>query len=279
MAGKDFAAALRQHKVLGLELLDLRDAIVGKWAADLDAALATEARDMIAAEGLQTFCLSTDLLFGNIEDEAAFKAKYEIEIEKILIAATILQPKVLRLNAGRMPSRRKDGNTIELLRDRHPWLIGLYRDAIDRIGEIGVFPLIENEAFDCFLSLPEEFIDFFALIDRKDAVGLTWDVQNQWASGVFPTMAVYEALKPLIRYYHVKGGQKADDSDRLAWNAALEEADWDVVGITGRVVADGVSPVICLNPPQHGQPKPGCDYDDVTRRDLEFLRRSVPGLM
>jgi hypothetical protein len=44
-----------------------------------------------------------------------------------------------------------------------------------------------------------------------------------------------------------------------------------VTEITRRVIADGVSPVICLNP-SHGRPRPGVDAGDVTERDLQYVR-------
>ena len=67
-------------------------------------------------------------------------------------------------------------------------------------------------------------------------------------------------------------------SDQLADNVALEDSDWAVAEITRRVVADGVSPVICLNPPQHGAEREGYDYDSLPERDARFLRDSVPGI-
>jgi hypothetical protein len=35
--------------------------------------------------------------------------------------------------------------------------------------------------------------------------------------------------------------------------------------------------VICLNP-SHGAPKPGYDYTDVVKRDIDFLRKNVEGI-
>jgi hypothetical protein len=59
---------------------------------------------------------------------------------------------------------------------------------------------------------------------------------------------------------------------------ALQDASWPVAEITSAVVEDGVSPVICLNQPQHGAPKDGYDYDGIVERDLAFLRSTVAGL-
>ena len=58
----------------------------------------------------------------------------------------------------------------------------------------------------------------------------------------------------------------------LQWRSALEDASWPVTEILSEVLADGASPILCLNP-SHGQPKPGYDYSNVTKRDIDFLRR------
>jgi hypothetical protein len=55
----------------------------------------------------------------------------------------------------------------------------------------------------------------------------------------------------------------------------LEDASWPVVEITQQVVMDGVAPVICLNG-SHGEAKAGYDYNNMTKRDLDFIRRAIP---
>jgi len=129
------------------------------------------------------------------------------------------------------------------------------------------------------LSAPSEFL-------------FTWDIVNAWKMGTYPTVEVYEALRPLLGYVHVKGGQAAaDDPAKLKWKVGLDEASWPVREVIQAVVDDGVSPVICLNP-AHGEWKTDYDYGDgstattpfrkrnlapVTGRDIDFLRRNVEG--
>jgi sugar phosphate isomerase/epimerase len=279
MAGADFEAALSVHKEWNLEWLDLRDGIYGHWLATLDLDAAKRARQAIAKSGLKVYCLSTTTFFDEIEKgEEHFRDKYLGKLGHLIELGEIFQPKVMRIIAALLPTRRPEEDSVAVIESKYPWIFAVYREAIDRITDAGLRVTIENEAFKCMLSRPEEFIHFFAKLDRSDSVGLTWDVQNQWATGVFPTLEVYETLKPLIQYYHVKGGQCEGDSNTLRWNVALEHADWPVVEITSRVVADGVSPVICINPPGHGIPKPGYDYDKITKQDIDFLRRNVPGI-
>ena len=93
--------------------------------------------------------------------------------------------------------------------------------------------------------------------------------------GVYPSLDVYNKLRDLIGYYHLKGGQQGDESGKLRWRSSLEDASWPVVEITKQVVADGVSPVICLNP-SHGAAKEGYDYSNITKRDLDFIRGAIP---
>jgi len=126
------------------------------------------------------------------------------------------------------------------------------------------------------LSTPTEILDFFASLDRPAKVCLTWDVQNLWQMGTYPTMAVYDQLKNLIGYYHLKGGQQKADNTVLHWRSSLADASWPVVEITRQVVVDGVSPVICLNP-SHGKIKPGYDYENIVQRNLDFICRKILG--
>ena len=74
---------------------------------------------------------------------------------------------------------------------------------------------------------------------------------------------------------HLKGGQSDRPGGAPKWSSSLADASWPVLDVVRAVVADGVSPVICLNP-SHGERKPGYDYTDVVARDVDFLRRNIP---
>lgn len=280
MANEDFEESLRIHREWGLEWMDIRDAVYGHWVKDLDVETARKARDKIDEAGLEVYCLSTSVFFAEIEKgEEFFRQEHLSKVDHIISLAEVLRPKVTRLIAAQMPSREEGQSAMDLIEGTHPWVIDVYREAIDKMTGAGLEVTIENEAFRCFLSRLDDFPRFFDALDRKGSVALTWDVQNHWATGVFPTMQVYEQLRPLIHYYHVKGGQ--DDGTparRLKWNVALEDADWPVVELTQAVVNDGVSPVICLNPAQHGEQKPDYDYNNIVKRDLDFLRTNVEGV-
>lgn len=279
MADADFERSLEIHKQWGLKWLDLRDGIYGNWVANVDLESARRARDAINRSELDVFCMSTSTFFEEIEKgEALFREKHLGKLGHLIELGKIFQPKVMRIIAAQLPSRQAGEDAIELIDSKHRWVFDVYREAIDRIVDAGLRPTIENEAFKCMMSGPGEIVAFFDRLDRKDSVDFTWDVQNQWATGVFPTLEVYEQLKPLIRYYHVKGGQMEGGDQKLRWNVALEDADWPVVEITSKVVADGVSPVICINPAQHGENKPGYDYSNIVKRDIDFLRNNVPGV-
>ncbi|HEU4808629.1 MAG TPA: TIM barrel protein [Homoserinimonas sp.] len=279
MAAADFEEALQIHKEWGIEWLDLRDEIYGNWVKALDVPTAQRAKDAIDAAGLKVFCLSTSIFFADIaKGEQEFREVHLEKLKEIIEVAKVLQPTVVRIIAAQLPELEPGTRSMPVIKEKYPWLVEVYREALQLIADAGLTPTIENEAFRCFLSLPEDFIEFFEWIDRPDIAHLTWDVQNQWATGVFPTLEVYETLKPLIHYYHVKGGQTDGTSDRLVWNVALEDASWPVAEITQAVVNDGVSPVICLNPAQHGEQKPDYNYDGIVKRDVDFLRNAVKGI-
>jgi sugar phosphate isomerase/epimerase len=113
---------------------------------------------------------------------------------------------------------------------------------------------------------------FFERLDRARRVVFTWDVQNFWQMGTFPSLDVYRRLKEKIGYYHVKGGRAEPGRRSLVWRSTLQDASWPVLEITRAVCDDGVSPVICLNP-SHGKPNEQFPMEKATEIDLAFLRR------
>lgn len=276
MAGSDFAAALAAHRAWGIRTLDLKGGIFGKSLLDLTDAEAADAGRLIREYGMTVYCLSTTLFHPEVElGEEAFRRAQLAGVARAIALAHVLQPRVIRLLAAQTRQRPVLSDSIAYLRRAHPWVIPLYREAVDLITAAGFHTTIENEVGACILATPREVTDFFAALDRPETAHFTWDVQNFWECGTFPTLDAYARLKPLIGYYHVKGGQTGDDGRALQWCSALEDASWPVVEITRQVVSDGVSPVICLNP-SHGRRKPDYSYADMVGRDLAFLRRAIP---
>jgi len=254
----------------------LKDAIFGKGIVDLTEDEAKRAAKLINGRNLSVYCFSTGLFHGDIESrEEKFREDYLTKIEHVIEIAQILQPQMIRLLAAQTSRRENVENSIEYICSNHPWLIPLYGEAIDIIYSSSFKATIENETGNCIFSNPEEIIAFFEQLDRQEKVCFTWDVQNLWQMGTYPTMEVYKKLKNLIGYYHLKGGQQDDESNQLRWRSTLKDASWPVVEITRQVVADGVSPVICLNS-SHGKTKEGYDYSDITKRDLDFIREMIP---
>ena len=281
MASKDFDRSLALHREWGLKWLDLRDSIYGDTVGDLDEDKALRVRDAIDAAGLEVYCLSTTLLHEDLaKGEEHFRTHHIDRIAAMAPAVRILRPKFFRLLAARLPEGPKGEPALATFERDYKWVVPLYREAVDRAAELGAPVTIENEARDCMLATSRDMVDFFEALDRSDSVGFTWDIQNQWTCGSFPSIEDYRRLKPLLQYVHVKGGQYSDPTTReLAFKSSLEEASWPVAEIVQQVVDDGVSPVLCINPSK-GKLKPEYDYDygDVTRLDIEFLRREIKGI-
>lgn len=277
MGGTDFTRSLERHRAWGMRWVDLKDALYGKDLKDLTVEDAQRIADALREYDLRVYCMSTVLLGGDAS-KPDFGADDLADLDHILRLADVLKPRFVRLLAAQYPGGRVHDNAVEHLMSTGADAISTYQSAIDRIANAGYATTIENEAWECLVSTTEEFRSFFQALDRAGKVTLTWDAQNQWATGVMPTVPVYEDLKDLIGYYHVKGG-RSDGGRTLDWNVALEEATWPVLEVTQRIVDDGVSPVICLNPPSHGKPMDGYEYgESVTVRDLAFLRRAVQGI-
>jgi hypothetical protein len=114
---------------------------------------------------------------------------------------------------------------------------------------------------------------FFAELGPDPGLSYTWDVQNMWQCGTFPSLEVYAAVKPYLNYLHLKGGLAEGPERKLRWAAPLEQASWPVLAIVRRAIADRASPVICLNP-SHGERRPGAAGPSDVERDIAFLRRN-----
>lgn len=276
MVGRDFEQALDTHVSWGIKLVDLRDAIFGKNIIGLTEEEAERAAALIHERELSVYCLSTGFFHGDIElGEERFREDYLEKIDHVVSLAKILKPRMIRLLAARTSKRGDTEDSVEYIRANHPWLIPLYAEAIDGIYDSGFRVTIENEVGNCIFSSPEEILGFFEELDRPERACFTWDVQNLWQMGTYPTMDVYSKLKGLIGYYHLKGGQQADGSTELRWRSALADASWPVVEITRQVVMDGATEVICLNS-SHGKAKEGYDYSNIVKRDLDFIRSAIP---
>ena len=278
MAGRDLPAALDRHVEWGLEVLDLKDCLFGKAVMDLTDEDAGRAANMVERRGLSVWCMSTHLFCDDVErGELHFAAQHAGRVERAVELARILRPALVRLLAAGGERRCMYDDCVEYLAAEHPWLIPMYAQAIDRLHAAGFQATIENEVGPCILRTPADVTALFAELGRREKVCFTYDVQNLWQMGTFPTMHVYEQLRGLIGYLHLKGGQCDDgDSERtLRWRSSLAEASWPVAEITRRAVADGVCPVVCLNP-SHGRPRQEGKWEDFTKDDLNFIRESVP---
>ena len=276
MGGAEFPSALDTHVQWGVGLLDLKDCIFGKGIADLDGRELHDAKRLIDQRGLQTYCLSSVLFVGEVEQgEEFFTREYLGRLPRLIEIATVLRPRFIRLLAAQTARRGDFTDSTDYLRRSHPWVFDVYGRAIDLIHAAGFEATIENETHRCIWARPAEIVSFFNELARPQAVKLTWDIQNLWQCGTFPSLDVYRQLRPLIAFIHVKGGQGETPGGPLKWSSSLEDASWPVAEIIKEVAADGVSPVICLNP-SHGSPRPGVDYSNVFKGDIDFLRLAIP---
>ena len=280
MAGSDFESALDQHLAWGLRLLDLKDAIYGKTVDALLPAEAERAAQAIAARGLSVDTLSTGIFYGDIEaGEAAFRARFDEKLARILDSAPLLQPKKVRLLSASSSNRAAFSNCADYIRQQHPWVLPVYRAAIDQLHEAGFQIVIENEVHNSIFAQPQEILDFFQALDCGDKVGFTWDIANLWQEGTFPTLDVYAQLKPLIVMVHVKGGRdSATPGETRRWASSLAQASWPVFDLINAVIADGVSPVICLNGSHGAQNADYSHRPDDYYRDIRFLRQHFKGI-
>ena len=275
MAGGDFETAARRHAELGLQWLDLKDGLWGQTINDLSLDNARRAAAIARAHGLGVFCLSTAICDSELNvGEAAFRARHLPTLDHVLKVADVLEPRYIRLISARLNPFPTTESTLAVVERDHPWTYGVYREMVDRIAGSGRRVIIENETGNIIFNRPEAILRFFNRLERPGKAQYTWDVQNLWQTGVFPTLDVYHQLKPIIGCIHLKGGRTGGAGQALVYASSLEEASWPVVDIMRVAVADRVAPFICLNP-SHGKKPPGFDVWDVAQRDVAFLRKNV----
>lgn len=277
MAGADFELAARRHAELGLKWLDLKDGLWGETINDLRLDNAQRVIEIARAHGLKVHCLSSSVGYSNLADgEDAFREKHLPTLEHVLRVANILQPQVVRLlGATLLPQSPAESvmprSAMPRVEHEFPWVFTAYRQMIERVRDAGFAVGIENEVHGCILATPGDVWRFFERVGGS--AYFIYDVQNLWQMGTFPSLEVYRQLRPIMGGLHLKGG-RSEDGRTLKWAADLEEASWPVVDIVRAAVADGVAPVVCLNP-SHGQKQEGYDVWDVAQRDVAFLRREI----
>lgn len=271
-ASPDFELAVERHVALGLQWLDLKDAIWGETINDISLQNAERVLEIARAHRLGIWSFSTALCSSNIEEgETAFRRRHFARLDHILKLAEVLQPQSIRLVSANVYPLPQNEPVIAYVERRHPWIFAVYSEMVDRIVASGRRCLIENEFG--ILDRVESVLRFFERLRHRGRAYFTWDVQNLWQTGVFPTLEVYRQLKPLMGCIHLKGG-RSEDGNTLVWASALEDASWPVTDIIRAVVADGVVPVICLNP-SHGVRARGYSDWRVVQQDVSFLRREV----
>lgn len=270
-------AIVAQAAAWGLTTIDLKT-VSGRNIAELSDPEVAELGGTLRQARMSVEAFSTGLFKLDVEaGEGAFAA-HLAQLDRVLTIAGRLAPCKVRLLAAETRHRAQLEDSIAMIVAEHPWLHALYGEAVDRIHAAGFEAVIENETGGCIFSTAHEVTAFFAALGRPERVRFTWDVQNLWEMGTFPSLAVYHSLRPVIGYYHVKGGRAEPGSPALVWRSPLETASWPVVEITRAVLADRVSPVICLNP-SHGRTAPGEVRTDDTLRDLTFLRSRFPAFV
>jgi sugar phosphate isomerase/epimerase len=274
MTGTDPEAAMDVHRACGLDNLDLKDAWFGKPVELWTTNEATRVAVAAAQRGLRIASLSSSLGRSEVDGGASAYRSDLAALDNLLMIVRILKPERIRLIAPSLAGRKSVPDaTIEILA-HHPWLFPCLRAVVDRLHASGAEVVFENESPGTVFGNPTEVLGFFAALDRP-ATRMIWDVGNWWHFGCsrFPTIADAQALLPVVGVLHLKGGIAEHPGGTLRWAGQLAETSWDVPGIVRTILAGGLCPVICLNPP-HGATRHGVRYD--YRADLAYLRSTFP---
>jgi sugar phosphate isomerase/epimerase len=284
--GTNTEAAVSRLSSLGINELDLKGDVFGRQIEDLDEPRRERLAELVDRTGARVHCFSSSLGSEDVGTvgERAYRERLERGVVNLLETLDYVRPRLVRLLGCGAAGRASD--PLETLDKSAPWIYDAYREAIGALAGARVGVTIENEP-ESILSEPAAVPAFFNRLDLPDEVGFTWDVQNMWAAGTFPTIAVYEQLQPLIDYVHLKGGRGSPAAPRtLVYRAPLEDAAWPVAELVGRVLLDGVSPVLCINPsggatPESysygGEDRPGMWAAEAIA-DVDYLRRTFKSI-
>lgn len=275
MADTDFEKSLIQQSKWGIKALDIKNRIFGKELIDLTDDEANRAAELIKKYNMYVYCFSSVLFFAKVEiGEEEFRKVSLDKLDRLLEIAKIIKPKVIRLLCARAQKRQEYKNIISYLKENTPWLFDLYRDAIDKIRAAGFEATIENETGNSIFSSPDEILDFFKELNYNEKVTFTYDIQNLWELGRFPTAEDYKKLAKITSYLHLKGGRSEIGTDELVCKSSLEEASWPVKDIVSLAIKDNAIKYFCLNPP-HGKKAPEeFNIKENTQKDIEFLRNN-----
>jgi sugar phosphate isomerase/epimerase len=252
MMDRDLEVAAAQLGNLNITHLDLKNYVYDRAIDDLDDERRERLATLLERTGMSVYCFSSTLGHRNTTQMAEREFRQELAngIANMVETARWVRPAKVRLLSCWFDERRDYADATAYLDEHASWVYDAYRDAIDQIEAAGLAATIENEP-NTILSNPQETVAVFARLDRPKA-SFTWDVQNMWQSGTFPSQEAYRTLQPVMDYLHLKGGRASPDAPRdLVYRAPLDQASWPVREIVAAVLADDASPVICLNP-SHG---------------------------
>jgi len=285
MMDQDLECAIAALTELGIRHLDLKTHVFGRSIEDLDAERRQQLAALLERTNTEVYCFSSVLGHQNVARvaEREFRQTLEQGVSNLLQTAAYVRPTVVRLLGCYFDNRQDwtDGN--DYLERHAAWVYPVYREAIEQVAEAGLLVTLENEPNSIF-SGPGETCGFFERLDLGEKARFTWDIQNMWESGVYPTLDVYHELRNITNYVHLKGGRSVSATPQIMrYRSPLDEASWPVTEIVSQVLADGISPVLCLNA-SHGSPPPdyslGSLWDTAelvpaeARRDVAFLRRT-----
>jgi sugar phosphate isomerase/epimerase len=278
--GKDLEKVAHELPEIGLSLLDLKRHVFGHAIEEMDDTARDKLAVLMDQSDIEIFSFSSTCGYQNVSttSERDFRDHLTRGVDNMLETLSIVRPRMVRLLACSFDDREAWDESNAYLEQHAPWVYDAYDDAIERIAEAGVAVTIENEP-NTILSNPQETVGFFDRLRTRDRVGFTWDIQNMWQSGSYPTVEAYQVLRPVINYVHTKGGQGAhEDPELLTFRSPLETATWPVREILGEILEHDSNSVICINT-SHGKVPAGApplERADRGRmealRDIAFLR-------
>jgi predicted dehydrogenase len=92
--------------------------------------------------------------------------------------------------------------------------------------------------------------------------------------GTYPSVEVCEILSDITGYFHLEGSRSLVPGGHTYYGTTLEDASWPVVEVTKKAITEGKGVVTGLNPIK-GEQKYDYDYENITKRDLDYLMKNI----
>lgn len=245
-ATKSLAEILQIIRSLGVEAVELwPENLTGGDASDYGGKDAASARRLLEQSGIAAACIT-------LHPDAIARCAHggpkvgTSALEEAIEVAVHLGAPLVNCYLAGLPAKT---------------FVEAMRPAAAAAGRAGISIVLENEAHD-ESGIPDGIVAIVEGVESR-YFGTLYDPVNYYQANVEPFPAAYEAVRPFIRYVHLKGGRlydpqaavesqrgstMRDSTHRFIGYVAVQEGVVNVDGLIRRLRSDGYKGFVTLEP-------------------------------